>query len=985
MKRVKRCTCFLIVTITLSGPAMGGPNLVSVGYFDLPPAQATVRYSMTDYNTLILEFTGEHHFGRILVRTTTPRSVARENVRAFYTGARGGAPGAMVFAYGTTSLENPQVIIEFDLKGQLRPGRTYEYECEIGGETEIQGGIPAIIPAFWADGQAYGTEVQLTQPLYFTTAEKLSRNKFIRGTVQLPAFEQMTGTAKIVLKLPNNFGNYFAVSRMTFREIDEELKAGLDPEMPSPLRYIPIKTEAEGQIAEALRKGKELFLELQKQNPDGYWPAGDLAMSVGLTSTIVSFLGELGDPSIQDSLTKAMNWLAAQEPPQGETFSVQTVAARLYTLARHGGVEKYRKTITRDMDYLARAQYDSGGWSQVSWAVQSREASVTAPDHLVTMVVMIALREAALVGVDCPRKVWNDAATYWTKAQSSKSGGFRQKLEQYGGLSENVTDARTAVGLIGLMTSLEMSSGPGTRNCRQFLGRREVLKGIDSALAFMNRRYGLEFFGAFAGEIGQVSTVDPFTRLSIFQHCRAISGIKEFNNIDYFVREAEVIFNPQYGIYDYGSGLIAGSLLATANCLEAFAIGSSPTVIQRVLIGGPGGADYEHCWDVQHAVRYLMSQRKRPLNWRRAHIDQTAREWLEVPMMFLNVAGPVELTSAQRTRLRDYAFNGGSILINIVQEHESQRDAMLSQLRQIFPEYELRDLPADHPVLSLREKIDTPPAVKVLGNGIRDFVFVAGNDAQGDWSCAFHAYRIGRNDSWSKFAFVNNLLDYTMDGSPLRSSFDESTMPAPAAPTRDLRVAHLEFGGPRPVYPDLLKTLDVHMTSNYRTRIVDAGPAPAPLLWVSITGPAGPTAQQKQRIADHVASGGYLLVDVVSGNTQWGESGLSAIRSILADVSIVPIRTLHPIYTGKIPGTQGFDARGGTLRKALQTDLIKNGRNDFTLLLRQGREIGAFSAFDLASGLTGAHFPGCRGLEPPSARPLVLNAVLYAMYLDKQK
>lgn len=985
MNRFKHVAGSLGFALVLAGVASAGPNLVAVGYFDLPPAQATVRYSMTDYNTLILEFQGDHHFGRILVHTTTPRSVAKENVRAFYTGARGGAPGAMVFAFGTNSLENAQVTIEFDLKGELRPGRTYEYECELGGENPIQGGIPAIMPAFWADGQSYGTEVQLVQPLFFTSAEKLSRNKYIRGTVQLPTFEQMSGSAKIVVKLPNNFGNYFAVTRMTFREIDEELKAGLDPEMPSPLRYIPIKTAAEGQMIEALRKGKDLFLQLQKQNPDAYWNAGDQATSIGATATIVSFLGELGDPTIRDDMVKAMDWLAAQEPPQGQTFSVQTIAARLYALARHGGVEKYRKIITKDMDYLARAQYDSGGWSQVSWTLQSAEAGTTAPDHLVTIAVMIALREAAMVGVDCPRKVWNDAATYWTKAQSSKSGGFRQKLEQYGGLSENVTDARTATGLIGLMTSLEMASGPGTRNCRQFLGRREVTKGIDSAIGFMNKRYGLEFFGAVASDIGQVSTVDPLTRLTVFQNCRAISGIKEFNDINYFVKEAEVIFDPRNRAYDYNTGIVAGSLLATANCLEAFAIGSSPTVLQRIVLGGGEAADYEHSWDAQHATRYMMLQRKRPFNWRRSDLSQSAREWLEVPLMFINVAGPVELTAAQRANLRDYAFNGGSILVNVVQDQEAQRDAMLSQVREIFPEYELRDLPADHPVLSIREKIEAASSMKVLGNGVRDFLFVGAGDSQGDWSCAFHTYRTGKNESWSKFAFVNNLLDYTMDGGALRSSFDESPMPSPAASTREMRVARLEIGSSKPVYPDLVHTLDINMCSNYRTHIVDAGTGPAPLLWVSITGPAAPTAEQKQRIADHVAQGGYLLIDVVTGNTQWGEAGLAAIRSMLSGVTTAPIRTLHPVYTGKIPGTQGFDARGGPLRKTLQTDLVKNGRNDFTLLFLKDKEIGAFSAYDLASGLTCNEFPGCRGLEPSAARPLVLNCVLNAMYLDKQK
>lgn len=981
MRRIRTWMCAGLIACAAL-PARGGPNLVAVGFFDLAPKQANVRYSLTDPQTVVLEFDGEHDFGRILVKSETPRSVARRGLVAGYTGSRGGAPGFLLFDMSEAQIQNAQVVMEFNLKGEIRPGRTYEYEIEMFTENEIQGGIPAIIPAFWADGKPFGVEVTLTNPI--ETSDKISRTRFIRGTVVAPDFEQMTSSAKIVLKLPQNFGQRFAVQRLTFREIDDELKAGLDPEMPAPVRYIEIKTPVEGQIFDALKKQKEGFLQYVEGNPDGYWIAGNQEDSILLTCSVVSALGELGDPKLEDRLRKAMDWLAEQEPPENTFFTTTTVGARLYTLSRFGGVERFRKEITRDMDYLVRAQYDSGGWSTVSYLAQSAEAANTQPTHVSTWAAMLALRESTFAGVECPRKVWTQAANYWTAGQSTKSGGFRQKLEQYGGLSENVSDEFTALGVVGMMISMEMASGPGARDCRQVLAYKTLQKGIDAALAFLNTRYAAEYSEELLGQLGRVENMPFFVRLQVFQYLRTVSGIPRLNDRDYFRLEAEKLFDPAQGLYDFNSGVFAGGFGTTAACMSAFALGASPTVYQRIVVGGGDAKDYEHSWDVQHLTRYVMAQRKRPLNWRRSSLEDEARHLLEVPVMFLNVAGPLNLEPDHLEKLRTYVFNGGTILINVVPEQESQRDVVASALRTAFPEYELRDLPKDHPVLTLREKIEQPVVAKVLGNGVRDFVFLAVNEGGRDWSCDFHTYRTGKDGAPHRFAFMNNLLEYTLDSSPFRSSFDPSPLPQRSTPTREFHAATLEIGGDQPVYPDLLKTLDLVMTSNYRTRIVDAKDGEAPLLWVMVTGPKAPTEAQMKRIRDHVEGGGFLIVDVVTGSEAWGEAALAALRTALPGMTTAQMRTLHPTYTGKIPGTQGFDARGGPLRKSMTSELVQNGRSEFSVLKGKDGDFGVFSHYDLSSGLTYNQFPGCRGLTPPTARQLAVNCVLQAMFHDKQ-
>jgi len=1012
------------VSLLDSGLCFGGPNLVAVGYYDLPRLRAEGRYSF-DGKTVIFEFPGEHDFGRVLVRASTPRSIIRRDMEVYYSGR------SLVVNLGEASLNDPQVWIEFDLKGEIRPGRTYEYEIDGGSDPEIKGGVPTIMPAMWVDGKPMGATVLLKNPI--RTGEIIQRQLYaVRGTVDIKHFEQTTGKASIVVKLPENFSGLFAVARLMFREIDEEIVEGRTPEMPVPLRYIPIRTEVERLINDALKRTKDMFK--RTQNRDGYWDVGDLEPSIWTTATIVAALAEMGEPTDDEAMLKAMRWLAqtpartrANEPatapryepgqgrpssrsqPRGptrregggdrddeETLYVETVAARLYCLARYGSKSEFGRTIAEDVEFLTDAQYPDGGWANVSPTDQPRAAARVHADHSVSFAVVRALREAIFAEVPCDRRVWIDAGKYWVEAQAkgapirgdepeTTDGGFRQKLERYGGAGEATTIGRTAQGVMSLIATLEMAHGPGshTRSCEQYRGNRPQIRGVERGLTWLDRFYGEEY--KFSGGLGGQAT--PYEDAWALQMCGAVSGIHRFNDLNHFRDQARRLLDPEKQRYNRGTGLFSNNFLATALASLTLSSGASPTVFQRVVLGGSEASAAELSGDAQHLVRYLMRQRNKPLNWRRSTMDTPqgmrqhdhVRDWLEVPMLYLNVAGPVTWEAEDSQKLRAYCYNGGVVIINIGRMYEGQRAVVMSGLRQAFPEYEAREISADHPLYAAREGIEEPLKVKAIGNGVKDFVYIF----QEDWSCVFHMYDV--KDHPEAFAFVNNLLEYTMDGAAFRSSFDQSTYPSGAAASREVRVARIEIGGDLPVYPELLKTLDLSMQTNYRLNVVDVGEAEAPLLWVSITGDSEISAEHKQQIMKHIRAGGYLLVDVVTGKEDWAEAAESAFRGLDPAVTLRNMRSMHPVYTGKIGGTRGFDLRAAPMRKSLARKFVNAGRNEFLTILYKGEEVGALSAWDIASGVGYNLYPECRGLRAEASRELAMNVVLYAMQREFQR
>jgi hypothetical protein len=196
----------------------------------------------------------------------------------------------------------------------------------------------------------------------------------------------------------------------------------------------------------------------------------------------------------------------------------------------------------------------------------------------------------------------------------------------------------------------------------------------------------------------------------------------------------------------------------------------------------------------------------------------------------------------------------------------------------------------------------------------------------------------------------------------------------------------LEVGSKTPVYPDLVDTLDRSMQSGYRLKVdavdpvASTGSGPAPrLLWLSCTGPDPIDAELGARIKQAIDGGAYLFAEVVSGNVSWDESFRSELTRLDGSLRIHKVLANHPVLTGQIPQTQGFDVREVPLRKALSEEYKKLPRADLYLIERDGVEIGMYSAHDISSGLGYVHFPDCRGVMPEFSRRIAANVLLHAM------
>lgn len=982
----RRFTVLAATVLGLRGAvAVAGPNLLAIGDFgDVPYKRATEQgndardsFPLLGKEVVYAFREPEFDFGRIIVRSQQPRSIVRENLFVGFTGqelivstetrnrsARGGAGSS------APTVQVQELEIWLRINGKLRSGASYEWEMESVGGQDIQNGVPALIPALWADGEQIGAEVTIKNPQPGED-DRIRRNLLPHGVVTLKNFEQQTGGAWIVLR-PAGYGAFFGLRRFAFREVDTAGPAPGAAAMPIPLRYIPIRSDIEDEIGVVLERSSAALKAAR--NEDGTW--GEQAnpeRRVEITASVAGALGEL-DPNA-DEVKKAMEWLAKQAPPQGQSWGLITLAERLYTLARHGGLKQFGPVIQADVQTLVAAQGADGGWSDRATPGGSGGATVSNSTHAHSLTALTALREARFAGAEPDKRVWKEATDYWIKAQFP-SGGFSHKLERWGGVGQAPTSAHTATGACGLLTCIDMSGGVGAARCSTYLGGTGQLRGAALALKWLdtNFREPLQDSGSLRG------SNDPYYEPHRLERLGSVSGVARFHEKSHFEEGARTLL----GHYDRTSGLFGirrdpesfaepPSIPRTADALSILARGAAPTVCQRIVAGDKENRWAEFRGDVQHLVRYLASKRGRQFNWRRTTIDREVRELAEAPITIVNVLGPFDWGTDQWQKIREYCLAGGSVVIDIGEEAQAQREAVLSGLKTAFPEYALADLPSDAAVLSAEKDPVKVAGLQALGNGFRHFLFIP----KESWSCQWHLYQAQEHPE--SFVFMNHLLTYATDGTPPRSSFTSSPYAVGSVESATMKASRLQVGSDLPAYPNLIATTDRLMRSNFRLKVEEPhDPREADMLWVNVTGPRSPTEGDKDAIRGALRAGQFVLIDVVSGNVEWDKTFREMLKGIAPGVSIESLPRNHAVYTGEVPGTQGFDAVNVKLRKALHTRFAQSGRCDLYGIYVNGKEAGVYSAYDLSSGMAYHQYPGCRGVMPEHARELAMNAVLTA-------
>ena len=337
--------------------------------------------------------------------------------------------------------------------------------------------------------------------------------------------------------------------------------------------------------------------------------------------------------------------------------------------------------------------------------------------------------------------------------------------------------------------------------------------------------------------------------------------------------------------------------------------------------GSPGSVDW--------LLRASQGQLKLWYGWE--HVDMgsvvskhAARTDYRTPIFYLCAYYPLNLSEEQREALRSYVLNGGTLLINCC----GQQAAMASvkaELAKMFPKYELRRLPADHPLYHSCYHIETvrypvpssspldagaatrdAPRLQAVTLGTRAAAIVSFEDLASGW----HHWEnpgVQRVASEDSVRLGLNVVTYVAAEQRLASYLAKTREVAGPSvrPREQLAFVQLIHGGnwnPNPsAVPFFLKELASNTSiavkfERQSMEIKDPALFDHPLLYMTGTWDPKLSQEETALLRRFLTNGGVLIADAASGRKEFDEGFRALCRKMFPDGGLQPLPASHPVF-----------------------------------------------------------------------------------------
>jgi hypothetical protein len=671
------------------------------------------------------------------------------------------------------------------------------------------------------------------------------------------------------------------------------------------------------------------------------------------------------DPSADDCLKKALDWLAKQEP--NNTY-VRGIRANVweYTLRKVPGDEQYRALLKKDFEWLLAALNTKEGWR---YFLESPDW-----DNSCTQYGVLGIWAAARAGFDPGDKFWTNMSKHFRSCQIA-DGSWTYT----GGGGASTPNMATA-GLASLFLVFDMYHGKDSfrrDNPRTFTtgDAAEVLKAIDRGMEWLGKAQGNKNDGYYLYGIERTGVA---------------SGRKLIGGEDWFARGAQAVLQAQRRNGSIPMGSWGGQAVSTAFCTLFLVYGGAPVAVNKLQFGQ--GQDWNlNPRDLANLSKALWSAYERPMNWQIVSIDSPAAE-IEAPLLFLSGSGKWEFKEKEMLKLREYVERGGTILAEPTDHSPEFRASMEELLRnmyppQSYPDVRLERLPADHGIYTvIKQDWKDRPELLGASNGSRTFFLLSEEYLSGDWQA-------NREES-DAFKLALNLLFYATDLGELEGKFSTMFPDRPAAKERKgkFTMARVHHGG-TPGHPQewdaaarcwpKLAPLARYLTG----RDLQEGPPVVlgkdslqGIRLLHLTGRSGLNLSDRERSAlkRWVQGGGTLLVDAHAGSSVFAQAACKELETLFG--SFQPL-SVDPLLTeGRFEGGVDLSEHVGfTLpaRQMLRSAGEKPAGQKLRVILINKRPAVLFSDFDLVAA--GAGITNYRALsyKPDSARKILGNLMVY--------
>ncbi len=612
--------------------------------------------------------------------------------------------------------------------------------------------------------------------------------------------------------------------------------------------------------------------------------------------------------------------------------------------------EDYRSLLEEDARWLLKAQVD--GLFDYGPRTGPRY------DHSVTQYGLLGLWESSKRRGPTANRLWQQTSQHFIDTQNPDGGwGYQAR--------DRSTQSMTAAGLTALLIAQENLYR--SRNTPP----KELTIAINGAITWLD---------AYISAKGVTIRDDPYYLVGL-ERVALASGIRTLGGKEWFPTGAQSIIDSLHT-----NGSINGNLVDAAFSLIFLSRGGIPVWANKVQL-------YDQDWnnrpnDMNMLTRALSDQLEVELGWQLINTESDASLWLNAPVAYLASSKSLTFSSAEAANLESYLDLGGILIATPDTNSQGFSGAIRALAKTIYPDYEFKRAPADHPLLRLIHQVDLPESKRpwILSNGVRDLIVLASDD----WGMELQRQQGGQQAN-AQLIMANLYAIVTDRGKTVEPLDAFNIERINRTPIRTIRVVRAHIHGKKPLEPlswfplsNILFNRTGYDLSMSGVGINHVGEVQADLIHLGSSEADRLSSKDLRELSHYINKGGTVLIETIGGRGEQTDVVLRQFEAVFGERAI-PLAPDHPIITGE---GIGLDMRRVTYRRF---STLNRGMIDTPRLLSikvNGRDAVIASHEDLSLGVLGCRHWGIDGYDIDSARGLVINILLYAAdhkHIEKQQ
>jgi hypothetical protein len=719
------------------------------------------------------------------------------------------------------------------------------------------------------------------------------------------------------------------------------------------------------------------------QRPDGTWP--DFAANEGgVTSLCTLALLNAGVKPEDEAIQRALDSLINLPPKWTYAASLQTM---VFCAA---APQRLAPQILKNVRWLEATQIKQGA-NRGAWSYPRAGG-----DNSNTQFAMLALYEAARVGVPVEQKTWEAALRYWRQTQNP-NGSWGYQPGQPG------TGSMTCAGIAAIvMCENQLGDGDATiENGRIVCCGQQRDQAVERALAWLGQNFSVH--------------VNPgrgdawlFYYLYGVERVGRMTARRFIGDHDWYREGTEMFVRAQDKLSGFWRGTGHGESeeeIGTSFALLFLAKGRRPILMGKLRHTQD---DWNHHReDAANLTAYVEKAWQRDLSWQVIDLSvASVDDLLQSPVLFLNGSEAPQFSEAEVKALRAYIDQGGFLLAVASCGGQNFDSGFRLLMKRVFPEpeYELKLLPPDHPVWHAEQKVAANQVHPLYGIsvGCRTSVIYSPDDL----SCLWELARPGREarlDAAARqqvlggLAIGINVLAYATN----REVKYKYEIPAQVNGRQQedrverakLSIAKLRHTGgwdsaPRALInaqEALARETGLRVSTDRRDlSITDDALFEYPVVFMHGRNAFHLSPAEREHLRMFVQRGGVVLADSICASEQFTNSFREEMQAIFGGQKLEAIPPDHPIITSRYGGFDLARVRRRDPQRGAAGGRLEAQVREVAPSL-EGIKIGdrygvLFSPYDLSCALERHESLDCQGYVREDAAKIAINLILYAIH-----